>query len=336
MGAIGESWEDVEKRLFTEEEIQESDRRVAALSYAIRETRHVRDLKRQEIDREIRRRFGRRRYLVSRYTPQYPMQAEREFGRIGKRYVRSLYRSMKTTLQEGAEVRQDGADYQSDSGGRYRARDAVNRAAEDFQQSLIDSGMDKDVDRVANMTRRHAVTQWEKSVERTLGAKIDKKGYLEKCGAACESWANNSRKALFGLFSGAKDMFGRAVDTAIDFGESIAEAVKRVYEKFLARVGQITQHAIGELNALLSKLLHIDSGVTRYMWKTKRDFRVRECHASFDGHIFQWDSPPEVWYRTGAGIVYTGRRCHPGEDYGCRCTASPIFEIGKLNLQIAL
>lgn len=35
MGAIGESWENVEKRLFTEEEIRESDRRVAFLSALI-------------------------------------------------------------------------------------------------------------------------------------------------------------------------------------------------------------------------------------------------------------------------------------------------------------
>ena len=42
--------------------------------------------------------------------------------------------------------------------------------------------------------------------------------------------------------------------------------------------------------------------------------------------MFSYDDPPEMWYMTKHGIVYTGRRCNPGEDYGCRCVALPIFD----------
>ena len=48
---------------------------------------------------------------------------------------------------------------------------------------------------------------------------------------------------------------------------------------------------------------------THYIWRTAGDGKVRSSHAANNGKIFAWDDPPP-----------TG---HPGEDYGCRCTAEP-------------
>lgn len=48
---------------------------------------------------------------------------------------------------------------------------------------------------------------------------------------------------------------------------------------------------------------------THYIWRTRRDGRVRSSHAENDGKVFAWDNPPP-----------TG---HPGDAPGCRCTAEP-------------
>jgi len=48
-----------------------------------------------------------------------------------------------------------------------------------------------------------------------------------------------------------------------------------------------------------------------YVWRTREDDKVRPSHAANDGVIFAWDTPPA-----------TG---HPGDDYGCRCTAEPYY-----------
>lgn len=48
---------------------------------------------------------------------------------------------------------------------------------------------------------------------------------------------------------------------------------------------------------------------THYIWRTRSDNKVRASQAANNGKIFSWDNPPP-----------TG---HPGEDYGCRCTAEP-------------
>lgn len=50
----------------------------------------------------------------------------------------------------------------------------------------------------------------------------------------------------------------------------------------------------------------------RYVWRTRHDGKVRPAHARNDGHVFYWSDPPE-----------TG---HPGEDYNCRCQATPYVE----------
>jgi hypothetical protein len=46
-----------------------------------------------------------------------------------------------------------------------------------------------------------------------------------------------------------------------------------------------------------------------YIWRTKKDDKVRSAHAEREGEIFNWHVPP-----TGG---------HPGEDYNCRCWAEP-------------
>tara|TARA_B100001248_G_scaffold201654_1_gene155893 strand:- start:346 stop:621 length:276 start_codon:yes stop_codon:yes gene_type:complete len=47
----------------------------------------------------------------------------------------------------------------------------------------------------------------------------------------------------------------------------------------------------------------------QYIWRTSGDDKVRTSHAMREGKVFSWDNPPEGG--------------HPGEDYGCRCTAEP-------------
>ena len=82
--------------------------------------------------------------------------------------------------------------------------------------------------------------------------------------------------------------------------------------KFIAR------DQVGKLQAQLTRQQQTDAGVREYIWSSKRDSKVRHQHRKLNGNKFSWDSPPLSDPRTG-------RHCHPGEDYGCRCTAIPVF-----------
>lgn len=62
-----------------------------------------------------------------------------------------------------------------------------------------------------------------------------------------------------------------------------------------------------------------EGGFQYYVWTTKKDDRVRPDHARLEGRIINWNDPPVVDLRSG-------RRRHPGGDYRCRCTASPLAD----------
>lgn len=61
---------------------------------------------------------------------------------------------------------------------------------------------------------------------------------------------------------------------------------------------------------------------THYVWRTRRDGKVRSSHAEREGQVFSWDDPPEGG--------------HPGEDYGCRCTAEPYLPQTSEFMEISL
>lgn len=66
-------------------------------------------------------------------------------------------------------------------------------------------------------------------------------------------------------------------------------------------------------------------GSKSYRWETSHDEKVRPTHGEsnnhriLDGRTFEWSSPPVV-------DAATGRRRHPGEDFGpCRCVARALL-----------
>ena len=61
---------------------------------------------------------------------------------------------------------------------------------------------------------------------------------------------------------------------------------------------------------------------THYIWRTRRDGKVRSSHAEREGQIHSWGNPPEGG--------------HPGEDFGCRCTAEQYLPEASEFMEITL
>ena len=68
-----------------------------------------------------------------------------------------------------------------------------------------------------------------------------------------------------------------------------------------------TSKAIGQL----TQSRHRQIGIEEYIWRTVRDERVRQSHASLEGTRQRYDSPPAVG--------------NPGDDIQCRCVAQPVI-----------
>jgi SPP1 gp7 family putative phage head morphogenesis protein len=89
----------------------------------------------------------------------------------------------------------------------------------------------------------------------------------------------------------------------------------------------IAEAETSHLTADFRKDRYLALGATEYVWSTSHDEKVRPTHGEsnnhrvLDGRRFAWSSPPVV-------DTATGRRRHPGEDYGpCRCVARPVFNL---------
>ena len=89
------------------------------------------------------------------------------------------------------------------------------------------------------------------------------------------------------------------------------------------RAGLIARDQVGKLGAAITKRRFADAGVTKYIWRTALDERVRgnpggkypkarPSHWDREGKTYSFDDPP-------AGG-------HPGEPILCRCVAEPILE----------
>lgn len=94
--------------------------------------------------------------------------------------------------------------------------------------------------------------------------------------------------------------------------EEIRGLIQERFGVSASRADLIARDQTLKLNAQMTQENYKKANVSRYVWTTTRDERVRDEHAELDGQIFSFDDPPEPG--------------NPGEDFQCRCVAFPVFD----------
>ena len=75
----------------------------------------------------------------------------------------------------------------------------------------------------------------------------------------------------------------------------------------------IARDQVSKLNGQLNQARQVAAGITRFVWLTRRDPRVRDAHAELQGRVFSWqDGAP------GVGI--------PGQPIQCRCYGGAVVD----------
>lgn len=109
----------------------------------------------------------------------------------------------------------------------------------------------------------------------------------------------------------------RAVTVGYNEGWSYKRLGDHIMERFgvsQSRARFIARNELSTIYSDVTKRRQQNAGVSKYIWRTSRDARVRDSHEELEGKTFSWDAPPSVG--------------HPGQDYLCRCTAEPIIDLG--------
>jgi len=103
-------------------------------------------------------------------------------------------------------------------------------------------------------------------------------------------------------------------------GKGLPEILKQfdgMVEQRKGHAKMIARTQISTFNSLTSKIRAQNLGITKAIWKTAADERVRTCHQARDGK--------EYILSEGLYSSCDGKTLQAGTDYNCRCTAIMII-----------
>lgn len=111
------------------------------------------------------------------------------------------------------------------------------------------------------------------------------------------------------------DMVMQAQDNALQASE-LSGMIQDIAHNERNRADLIARDQIGKLNGRMTQFRQQSAGITRYIWRTSRDERVRPSHQERDGKEFEWAKPPSDG--------------NPGIPIRCRCIAIPVIDTETL------
>lgn len=147
---------------------------------------------------------------------------------------------------------------------------------------------------------------------------VDLAGYLRSSpniAEKVETMTAANVQLIKSIHSQYLDKVQNAVTQALVSGtlnKDLSAQIKAIGQTTEKRAAFIARDQSSKLNAALTQARHEDLGITKYMWSTAGDERVRDSHAELDGQVFSYDKPPAVG--------------NPGHDFNCRCVAIPVFD----------
>lgn len=288
------------------------------------------------VQEALKKKFGSHKVLLNKHPPKYPEQAEREFKRITNSYMRLLNKLLKQYLPEirdAAEAEKSRNQHHDDTSDLLAVVAKVfAKIADELQKDMERFGLEYKVEDMAKLTRKLSIGEWKKAVESTLGIELADDYYTgELFKKLMKEWIDDNVDLIKTIPNDSLSEMRELIFEGYRNGKPTTQIVKeiqRVYGTERRHAQLIARDQIAKLNGQITRLQQEDAGVTEYIWSTSGDSRVRASHAALNNKRFKWSDPPVV-------DTKTGRRCHPGEDYQCRCVALAVFDFDTIDLPIS-
>ena len=293
------------------------------------------NVRREAIREYVKKKHQGQTKLVCKTRIRYPETAEREYQRVTNAYVRLLRKTLAEQLVPSIrkiakeELPPDYFRHDSEDGLMERLSDAFLKCSEALEQEMSRFELHKRLDEIAALTVKLSIKEWKRAVKETLGLDLFDDYYAGRFyRMALEAWTQQNVGLIKTIPKESLDRMREIVMDGYRNGRTTTNIVKLIQKEYSTtrRHAQLlARDQIAKLNGDIAKQQQQDAGVEEYEWSDSRDERVRSRHAELNGKRFRWDNPPVVDERTG-------RRCHPGGDFQCRCVALPVFDIDTLDL----
>lgn len=295
----------------------------------------------QMVQEQVKAKFKRSDTLVSKRCPAYPASAERELVRVTNAYMKLMNQEIKEHLPAimaayNIEMRKD-ARFDDFRDVTKKVEEEFRKIFESLEKKFASFRLDRLVEKAAEVLRKNSVREWKRTIRDTLGIDIFDDYYNgDFYEQAVRRWIDENVLKIKSIPQQTLTEMQDIIKDGYTNGRSIrkvSKAIQETYRVSKSKAQSLARDQIGSLNAQITQMQCEDAGCECYKWSDSGDIRVRDCHRALNGHIFRWDDPPEMWYMTKSrGKVMTGRRCHPGQDYCCRCVAIPVFDYNKIDV----
>jgi SPP1 gp7 family putative phage head morphogenesis protein len=266
------------------------------------------------------------------FSPQYPSSVEREYLRFLNVYSKAYILLMRSGLKEmipglkktaKAELpRVDSVRMDAD------IADSITKlfkfVDDKMKARFTDAYLQKQIKSMIVGNNKHTKKQVMKMVNTQTDEDLDLEPLMgdHKLKPYFQNVVDMNVSLIKSIPKYKEDSFKNQLIALITKDARVEEIQKVIEKKFnltKSRAALIAQDQVGKLNGVLEKYRQEQLGVTRYIWRTSGDSRVREDHRRLEGKTFSWNKPPVI-DRT------TGERGNPKEGIRCRCWAEPVLE----------
>ncbi len=290
----------------------------------------------QVVQAAVKAQFRGHKKRICKAKPLYPQSVEREFQRITDAYMKVLNSVVKEYLPE---IRAAAFENMQDGFRQDGLVDLLNVVSDIFSHMMnrllrrLDGfPLREKLGLVAYRAQKLSIREWKRAVHDTLGIDILEDYYKgEFYREMLERWIDANISLIKTIPQESLQRMREIVLEGYKSGKSTAAVIKEIQQAYNTSKNHarlLARDQLAKLNGQLTKQQQQDAGVEEYEWSDSGDVRVRDSHRRLSGKRFRWDDPPIV-------DAKNGRRCHPGEDYQCRCAALPVFDIDTIDLPFA-
>lgn len=196
--------------------------------------------------------------------------------------------------------------------------DAVDAARAAFEKKWPKPRVEAIVEPIAKEVPTFSAKQLNKQLSAAIGETIslDIVGSEAWVAAAAREWTSENVALIKSIPAEFFPDLEKRLTSAIADGarwEELALDIEARYGVTASRAKLIARDQIGKFNGDLNRVRQTDLGITKFIWRSMGDERVRDDHVERNGQTFEWSDPPE------------GET--PGEPIMCRCFAEAVISL---------
>jgi len=256
-------------------------------------------------------------------TQLYPLSVEKEYQKELLRYVRSYHNLIKENLYP--KLGQFKQEYTIIDSYADETRDITEQVSNTMMIEYSDAALSSMLYSIATKTNAFNKKQVFKVLKGMTG--VDLFYSDPQLRLTIEPFIASNVELIRGMGNDYRKRIRETISAAGRNGYTVTETSKLLEKQFRIsknRARLISRDQIGKFNGQLTRLRHINVGITEYKWQTALDERVR----GNPGGRYP-DARPSHWARQDKRFSYKKAppQGNPGEPIQCRCWAEPIIKI---------